>query len=391
MINLYKKNSRKKLHILMINAPHFWASNTVGGQEILLLLLTERLIQKGNRITVVLPKEVSLCEYLRRVKAKVEIIPLRSKFSFAYIPKLIHLIKKDRIHLVHTHECRGNLFGFITAKIARIKMIVTRHEIYLPSWLQGKRRLEKRTYMLIDKILFNWVDKIIAVSEKVREEIISSQGVNPDKVTTVHVGVDLKRFVKKKNDIRLQKRLKIEKEYLLVGSVGRLVPEKGYEYLLKAVEIIKPTIRKVKFIIVGDGPEMGKLKILSEKIGLSDKILFLGRRTDVPAWINLMDIFVLPSLTEGLPVVLLEAMAMRKPVVATNVGGIPEVITHMQNGVLVSPCNSQQLAEVLIDLLGNKSIRESLAREAQKTVEHKFNLEMMVEKTYNLYQEVLRG
>jgi glycosyltransferase involved in cell wall biosynthesis len=173
--------------------------------------------------------------------------------------------------------------------------------------------------------------------------------------------------------------------------VGRLTSEKGHRFLISALAYLKQRFGDVRLAIIGDGPERDRLSQQAKQAGVSEKVLFLGLRDDVPVLLKCLDVFVLPSLYEGFGLVILEAMAAQLPVVATTVGGVPDLVTDRQTGILVPPANPQALAEAIAQGLESPALAQRLARNAYKFAQENCELERMIDATENLYREVLAG
>jgi glycosyltransferase involved in cell wall biosynthesis len=171
--------------------------------------------------------------------------------------------------------------------------------------------------------------------------------------------------------------------------MGRLVPVKGLETFLKAARIIQSRKDKVKFLIVGDGPLKGTLRALARHYGLEHDVLFLGHRNDSYDVLAMMDVLVLPSLSEGIPMVLLEALALKRPVVASRVGGIPEVVEDCATGRLVEPGREGELAEACIALMDDPDLAERLGLAGRHRVRERFSVRSMAEKVADVYRSLL--
>jgi glycosyltransferase involved in cell wall biosynthesis len=234
-------------------------------------------------------------------------------------------------------------------------------------------------------------DKIITVSEAVRRVKIEKSNVSPEKVITIHNGIDTSLFTSHSNTSKQQfrKSLGIPDNVLLLGSVGRLHPSKGFSDLISALVKIKSKLKSVKVIIVGDGKLSNNLKLQVKYDKLSDAIEFIGLRNDVPDILSALDIFVLPSLWEAFGIAILEAMAAGKPVVATSVGGIPEVVIDGETGILVPASDPDALANAIIRLIEDEELRVKMGNAGRKRVLKHFTIQKMVNKTEQLYQELM--
>jgi glycosyltransferase involved in cell wall biosynthesis len=249
---------------------------------------------------------------------------------------------------------------------------------------QGKNGFIQRVITGILSRFFT--DSIIAISRAVKISLMET-GIPADMIKIIYNGIDLSGF----NSI--EPRLK--REFGLTGSpvigiVSRLVPEKGYEYALKAMPIVLKKFPGALMVIVGDGPLRKALEDLCRSLEISGHVDFLGYQDRVEGLTADFDVFLLPSISEGLGLSLLEAMALGKPVVATEVGGIPEVVKSGVNGLLVPPGDDRALAEATIKILSSRQMAFSLGQAAKNTVFDKFSAQYMAEKTMEIYDKILQ-
>ncbi|MGD0280524.1 MAG: glycosyltransferase family 4 protein, partial [Smithella sp.] len=194
-----------------------------------------------------------------------------------------------------------------------------------------------------------------------------------------------------KNIDEIKNNAGIKADTRIIGTVGRLVEQKGHKYLIQAARNIVNKFSDVKFLIVGDGPLRSELEALAESQGLGEKINFAGQRSDIPELLAMMDIFILPSITEGLPLVILEAMASERPVIATRVSGIPFVIKDGVDGLLCNSCDVQALVEKMENLLTNKELADKLGRNGKEKALSKYRAEEMINNYSRLYMKITEG
>lgn len=232
---------------------------------------------------------------------------------------------------------------------------------------------------------------MVAVSKEVYQAEVQRSGIDPKKVTMIPSGVQVQRFIDPDpaSTEQLREAWGIQPRTHLIGTVGRFVPPKGHTYLLDAIVRLQSQFPDVKTLVVGDGALLRPMEEKAQALGLSDAVVFTGIRRDVPEILALLDVFVLPSLWEGLPIALLEAMAAGLPVVATRVGGVPEVVEDGVTGLLVPPRDPDALAEAITRLLRDPDLRCKMGQAGRERVESEFSVEKMVRKTETLYEEVL--
>ena len=303
--------------------------------------------------------------------------------------KIYTLIKHGRFQIVHTHSSKAGILGRLAAGLAGVPIIVHTphgHVFYgyygtIPSYL----------FVLLERSWARFTDRIITLTEKGKQEHIQLRVAPADKFTVIPSGVELKDFLEvQKANPALRQELGISPEDRIVGSVGRFVPIKGYRYLLEAAKKILDQQSDIFFLLVGDGPLEQELKALAETLRIASRVIFAGYRENVAKMIALMDVFVLPSLNEGMGKVLVEAMAEGKPVVATEVGGVPEVVSDNLTGILCPPKDSHAMAEAILKLLRDKKLARKMGAEGRKRVYPRYDAKVMVENIERLYGELMK-
>jgi glycosyltransferase involved in cell wall biosynthesis len=211
----------------------------------------------------------------------------------------------------------------------------------------------------------------------------------PELVTVIYNGINVELF--SQSNCLDREVLGLSNERPVIGTVARLEPTKGIKYLLDAAAIIDKEFPSVYFVIVGDGPEREFLQQYAVRLGIEKKVFFIGFRDDVPSLLRIFDIAVIPSVREGLSIFCLEALAAGCPVVASDVGGLAEIITSQKTGLLVPPKNAKALADALISLLKNRLAAAAFGRKGKEMVEEKFTYKNMVERTMNIYVQVMQA
>ncbi|MFA5038115.1 MAG: glycosyltransferase [Candidatus Omnitrophota bacterium] len=284
--------------------------------------------------------------------------------------RFCQILKDKSVDILLTFHFASDIWGAYWGKKAGVPVIASSRR---DSGFWRKKH-HVQAYKLVNK----WVNRIFAVSEAVKQMVLE-EGVPSSKVEVVYNGVDLKRF----DELAKEDVLEVPEGASLIGCVGNFTETKGQAYLLEAAVKVIEKFPKAYFILAGDGVLKEHLMRKAEELGLLDHVVFLGKRGDVPALLKQMDVCVLPSLSEGLSNSLLEYMAAGKPVVATAVGGNPEVIEDGVNGILVAQKDSETLAAKIILLLEDRRLAERLGRKARETVEQKFNLEARVRQMEN--------
>jgi len=315
-----------------------------------------------------------------------EIHPIRDSLAFL---DLLRLIRRKRPHIVHTNSTKAGFLGRLAAKVAGVAVIIfTAHGFFLyePFWTKTTRLF----YTFVERLGGILSDVVIAVSEADRQKIIRYKVVQPNRIVIIHNGLEIDALNKAfDTTIINQNNIELSDNDTIIGMVANFYPIKGLQFFIEAAEQVKHIFPEVKFIIVGDGEQRPELEKLRSALGLNSYVLFLGQRDDVPKILPLFDVFVLPSVKEGLPYALLEAMAAARPVVATTVGGVPEVVVDGQTGLLVPPGNPEALARAIIALLQDPERAHAMGQAGRKRVLEHFTVERMVAETERVYQELL--
>ena len=301
---------------------------------------------------------------------------------------IYRLIKRIKPHIVHTHTSKAGVLGRLAAYLAGVPIIIhTPHGHVFHSYYG---LILTNIFVFAEKISSFTTDMIVALTEKEKDEHMEKGIASTKKYTIIHSGVKLDYFANMRIDIKARKKeLEIPPGYNVVGTIGRLVPIKGYKYLISAAKKIVEEVDKTVFVIVGDGYLKLELEKYAEALGVRKNIIFTGWRADSSDILYLFDIFVLPSLNEGMGRVIIEAMALGKPVVASSVGGILDLIKDSKNGILVPPRNSDALGNAILQLIRNKDLAEELGNNGKAMVYPEFDISVMLKKIENLYESLL--
>ena len=302
--------------------------------------------------------------------------------------RLYFIIKKEKPAIVHTHTSKAGILGRWAARWAGVPIIVHTPHGHIFYGYFG--RLKTKFYIFLEKITAYITDKIITLTETGKNEYIMFGIAKADKFVTIPNGIEVEKYLNCSIDnLAKRKELNLQSGDYLITVIARLEPVKGHMYFLRAMQEIKRQIPRVKALIAGDGELRKRLEAQAKRLNILDVVSFLGTRDDILEIISTSDLIVLPSLNEGLGLVLLEAGALEKPVVATRVGGIPEIVLDERTGVLVPPKNPLALKEAIIRLAKDKDLCKRLAVAARDWIGANFSSGQMLKKYSLLYEKLL--
>lgn len=295
----------------------------------------------------------------------------------------VKLIRDEGIDLVHSHGYRSDVSGCLAARIAGIPIVSTVHGWTPISW-------KLRLYEQIDRWFLKRFAGIIAVSKDIYNSLVAS-GVSQDKIFLINNAVPQTSVV---NELHVDDTTRLickEPNERIILSVGRLSHEKGYDILLRSFQKYCLPEMLVKLVIVGEGPLRDELEALAADLGITERVIFTGFSNAVRQYYKESDLFVLPSRTEGLPMVVLEAMQLGMPVVCTNVGGLPEVIKDGKNGILVEPENIDALGDAIRKLLDNQSLSNDIGKAGMMTICESFSADIWAQNIEKFYMQLLEN
>ncbi|MCK4262308.1 glycosyltransferase [bacterium] len=360
---------------------HLTTDSRIGGTEKNIIALVTHLDKDRyeSKVVALMPGG-ELINKLRGYGIRAECLGMRNKFDLGAIFKLYRLIKNSKINILHTYLFHANILGRIVGRLVGVPVIIS-----------SIRVMERRRYHLwIDWLTNRMVDVETCVCEAVRNFTIEKGKIRADKLVTIPNAIDVQQYELNMDIEQKKMELGIELNYPILGVAGRLHKQKGHIYLLKAMLRIMREYPRAVLLVMGDGPLRTKLTIVCYKSLINNQLKFLGLRQDIKEIMALLDVFILPSLWEGMPNVLLEAMALGKPIVATRVGGVEELIEDGVSGALVPPADEEALAGAVIHILARPDKGRGLGKVARKEAERRFPVEDMVGETEKLYGRLLR-
>jgi len=361
---------------------HILDSLNVGGLENGVVNLVNYLDHsKYNHVICCLREVGVMAERLHR--KDTEVICMGSRSTDYFMPmKLIPLIDRIRPQVVHTRNW-GTIDGIIAAKLARVKYVIHGEHGREFTDLHGSNYRRN----LARWVLGRWVNLFVAVSDEIKSWLVNKVGIPEKKIVTIVNGVDTKKFFPPADKKKVKQDLGIDPDTFIVGTVGRLDKVKNYEMLLKAMPL-KSSEFPYKLILIGDGPERANLEVFVTTHRLPN-VEFLGEKQNIRDYLQVFDLFVLPSLAEGMSNTILEAMATGIPIVATRVGGTPEIVEDGVTGSLIPSGGYDLLSEMITKYMNDRSLCETQGQAGRLRCEKLFSLNVMVEKYDRLYSKLL--
>jgi glycosyltransferase involved in cell wall biosynthesis/protein-tyrosine-phosphatase len=374
---------RRPLRVCHVMSADLWA-----GAEVQVATLTPYLARCSEvTLSVVLFNDGPLATELRRTGIDLTVVDERSHGAVAIVNALAAHFGARKIDIVHTHRYKDNILATVAARLAgRPRIIRTIHGLTEP--MRGWPRLKCLALETLDRLALRYAAAAVVAVSRHTAAAMTSHGFSPLFVRQIYNGINMvnTRATRCRDEVRRE--LGIAADSPLVGTAGRLTAVKAQDDFLRAARLIATLHPDFRFVIVGEGPEESALKQLAGDLGIESKVVFTGGRRDVNDLIAAMDIFVLSSLAEGLPMVLLEAMTLGTPAVATAVGGVPELIEHNVNGVLVRPGDPRSLADACITVASNRLWARSLAASARETVAEEFSHQANGSSILQAYREI---
>ncbi len=358
---------------------HLSSTSGPGGAEMIVRRLASSLDRNRFRSIVCLFRPGWLSESCQEAGLPTSIIGIKHAVDLQWARKVAALIRHERVSVIHAHEFTANVYGSLLGKLLSVPVVATIHgKNYY--WEQAKRR-----------VAYRWVSRqanLVAVSQDLKQFVMQRVGVSADRISVIYNGVEPFRDPAPEQVDLIREELGLAAWDHVIGAVGSLYPVKGHRHLLNALPAVLREFPKSLLLLVGRGDQEGALKEQAVELGIDRHVRFLGFRKDVPLLLSLVDLFVLPSLSEGLSMALLEAMAAGKPVVATRVGGNPELVEDSRTGFLVPSEDPSALAEGMLRALRGRAQGCDMGSEGKRLVSERFSFAGMVEAYQRYYDRV---
>ncbi len=352
---------------------HSESSLAWGGQENRIRLECRGMMKRGHEVSLVIQPESELYKRFKHSDIKVCPLKMRHAFDLKAMLKVFTFLKENKIQIVHTHSSIDSWVVGVAAKLYGKALILRTRHVETPISSNFPYR-----YLC---------HALITTGENIRDIFIDNYKLPKDRVISIPTGVDLEFFSPDVSGESVRRGLGIGKDAPLLGHVGIFRGKKGHRFFLEACCIIKESFPHACFLIVGEGPIEKHIREWVKELSLENEVIFTGFRDDINEVIASLDVLVMSSVAEGVPQVISQALAMEKGVVASAIGGIPELIRDGLTGLLVSPEDSRAIAEACLKLLKDKALSLRMGQAGRKLVKEKFSLETMLDKIESLYQE----
>ena len=383
-----------------IKVAHIIARMITGGADENTLFTVQGLNKDRYEVDLIMGEEFDESIFDKVKNNNFDIIQIKGlkwKLNFLYDPivliKLIKLMRKNHYDIVHTHTTKAGILGRIAARIAGVPVIV--HGLHGSTFEAFNSRLLNWLLFLFEKLTGRFTDAYISVSGVLSEKYVEKRIGKKENYHTVYSGMELETFYRVRGKIDCRKKRRefgIGIEDFVIGNVARLETRKGHKFLIDAFKNVvgEQKDNHVKLLIIGEGNKREYLESYVHELNLGDKVIFTGYREDVEELMAMMDIFVLTSLREGLPRVLVQAAAVGIPSIAFNVDGVSEIIRDDYNGFLVRVGDVEQLAKRMIQYIDHKELLVLHGKNGRELIKGKWSIEDMVEKIDKIYQNLVR-
>ncbi|MBI4003951.1 MAG: glycosyltransferase [Candidatus Omnitrophica bacterium] len=356
----------------------------MGGAETLLLGLTTRLDRTRFEPIVGTLVGGRMIPEFEAAGVRVHNFAMRHKLDLGAVWRLRRVLRQERPEILHTHLIHADVLGRLVGRWCRVPVVVSTVHM-----------VEAIRYKWFWKTMDRWTsrlnDALTAVSEEVKRGVVAVEGLDPARIRVIPNGVEFPGAPDPAVRQRHRRQLRLTEDAWLVGIVAQLYagPRKGHHVLFEAVRRLLPRWPTLHGVVIGDGPSRQSLEAQARALGIAERVRFVGLQRDIPAWLSALDLFVLPSLEEGAPIAVIEAMAAGCPIVATAVGGVPELITDHETGLLVPPGDVDALAEAIATLCADRVLAARLGQAAKERFHERYDLRQVVRRTEALYERLL--
>lgn len=373
-----------------IHVIHLRNTITQGGAERMLLNWCGHIDRQRFQFSIVCfanPEGTESCllDPASRLRIQTFRIPWgRRKRLFSAVNSLVRIIRENPASILHSHDAKSDVVAWLTHLRTRIPVVGAAY-----AWFGGRSVLRNRVYEWLDASLLKQFHAVVAVSESLRAESIA-QGLDPDRLSVIRTGVDFDSLQRDPDRWAVRRSLGLLPDDIVIGNLARLWPEKGQEFLVTAMCQVVDYNAKAKLVIVGNGPLESELRAHASALGIASHVVFAGFPPNLPDVLQVFDAQVHSSLYEGLPMALLQGMAAGLPIVATDVGGVGEVLRTGENALLVPPADAGALASAIIQLLRDKSAAQRMGEAARCFVRENYSMTSAMRQLETVYERVCR-
>ena len=365
---------------------------TGGGPESLIVDIARHIDRRRFDMSVTVFSSASspptastpLLQALAATGTPTHVLPARHRLDLRPAKELARLLEEERIDILHSHDHRSNLIAYLAGRRRRTIQVATLHQPMRRYWWLWH-------WEALDEWVWPHFDRALPVAEAIRDEVVQRHPGLSDRVVAVTNGVDLDRFRPGGRREDLRAGFRIPCDAVLCVTIGRFLPDKGLSYLLEAARQVLDHRKDVYWLLAGRGPLEAELRAMAGKLGLDERVIFAGFRTDVPDLLAAADLVVVSSTCEGCSVAILEGMACGRAVVATRVGGTPEIIEDGRTGLIVEPRRPDQLAGAVVQLADDGPGREEMGRRGMDVVRDRFSIQRMVGRYEQVYEQLMAG
>ena len=351
------------------------------GGALQVVYLMKGLAKRGHEVSLLCAKGSAIEKEAR--SSGIRVFPVRIAFDSdpTLLLRVYRAVKQANPDVLHLHSRRGaEIFGGLAGRMARVPAIILSRRIDDPVKLGPLGRLK----------FIKYPHKIITISEGIRRVLIDC-GIDENRIEMVRSAVVVEQFQLERDRSWFHSEFSVPEDVPVIGVIAQLIERKGHRYLFEAVPDILKEFPDTQFILLGKGPMRQQLEHLASEMGIGKSVIFAGFRADIEKILPNLDIVVHPALREGLGVSLIQAACAGRPMVASGVGGIPEIVRDGQTGLLVNPADSQAIGKCILTLLRNPDLAQKLGENARKLAETEFSIDGMVEGNLRVYREVLRS
>lgn len=376
----------------MIKVLYFLTSPVRGGVEEHVLSMIQRMDRRRFAIVLVCPPALLAAFRDDLADLPVETFPIvvdtpTRPGHLVNLGRLYRFLRRTRPDIVNCHLLRATLIGAPLARLAGVRTVIATNHGPEP-WRRGPI---KSSY-LVDRLVDRCIDRTIAVCQSAKDHLVRTKRLDPRKITVVHNGRDLSAFapLPVEEARRARRELGLRDGEAAVGVVGRLDIQKGHRHLLDAMPEVLATRPNTRLVFVGEGNLRGVLEMQARQLGIAHRVVFAGFRSDVQRMFGAMDVVALPSLWEGLPLTVIEALATGKPMVASAVDGVLDMVSDGVTGLLVPPGDSAALAKGILSLLDDPDMARRLGDSGRAAMLERFDIRHQIEATVRVYEDCLR-